>query len=117
MSSNVLLSSYSQELPSPAHLPPAIHDQTVTMNLTYDFQFGVLSLPAIFSLRREEGGRWEGLGAKRTGQAFTKGLRISKCRVTTAVMLLRVAGIPGGLPPGFCGPSRQKSGICSSLSF
>lgn len=117
MSSNVLPSSlYSQELHlrahpaschrwSGCHHEPA-HEPPVQRTLIFS-----LSSP-----RREEGGRWGGLGSKRTRLAFTEELIISKQRVTTAVLLLRAAGISGGHPPGGCGPSREKSGIYSFSS-
>lgn len=117
MSSNVLPSSlYSQELHLRAH-PASCHRWSgCHMNLHMNLQFSVLSFSAFSSPRREERGRWGGLGTKRTRLAFTEELIISKQRVTTAVLLLRAAGISGGRPPGGCGPSREKSGIYSFSS-
>lgn len=117
MSSNVLPSSlYSQELHLSAH-PASCHPWSGCHHEpAHDFQFSVLSFSAISSPRREEGGRWGGLGTKRTRLAFREELIISKQRVTTAVLLLRAAGISGGRPPGGCGPSREKSGIYSFSS-
>lgn len=112
MSSNVLLFSlYSQELRLCAH-PASCHPWSGCHHEpAHDFQFSILSFSVISSPRREKGGRWGGLGAKRTRLAFTEELIISKQRVTTAVLLLRAAGISGGRPPGGCGTGREKSGF------
>lgn len=98
-------------------LPPAIDGQAASMNLHMTSSSAHSHFqPSLLLEERKEGDGEGGLGTKRTRLAFTEELIISKQRVTTAVLLLRAAGISGGRPPGGCGPSREKSGIYSFSS-